>query len=188
MLYDETDPEQVKTLAGIEVAVRDHWLEHVGPEIGNFLSAAAAARLVAERGTSRASFGRLSLTQRQSQRLEVKAYTQWSPHAEKCCLLLSANEVYARAAENITVLTGVQVSGSTQQRLVHRQDLEPPAVDGGVKEMSLDGGKVRLRTPEGQPCQWRDYKGVNLHQCSISAFYKDNDSLVNWVNTKYHRR
>jgi hypothetical protein len=55
LLYDETDPEQVKTLAGIEVAVRDHWLEHVGPEIGNFLSAAAAARLVGEHGTSRAS-------------------------------------------------------------------------------------------------------------------------------------
>ena len=26
-------------LDGIEVAVRDHWLEHMGPEIGNFLSA-----------------------------------------------------------------------------------------------------------------------------------------------------
>ena len=44
LLYDETDPEQVKTLAGIEVAVRDHLLTHVGPEIGNFLSAQAAAQ------------------------------------------------------------------------------------------------------------------------------------------------
>jgi hypothetical protein len=38
LLYEETDPEQVKTLAGIEVTVRDHLLEHVSPEIGDFLS------------------------------------------------------------------------------------------------------------------------------------------------------
>jgi hypothetical protein len=124
----------------------------------------------------------LSLSQRQAQRLEVKARTPWSPHLEKCCLLLIANESYARAAEDIAVLTGVGVSRSTQQRLVHRQDLEPPILDGGVKKMSLDGGKVRLRTPEGQPGQWRDYKAVNLHQWGISAFYKDNESFVHWVN------
>ncbi len=55
LLYDETDPEQVKTLAGIEVAVRDHPLEYVGPEIGNFLSAQAAAQALGESGTSRVS-------------------------------------------------------------------------------------------------------------------------------------
>lgn len=37
LLYEETDPEQVKTLAGIEEAVREHLLEHVSPEIGFFL-------------------------------------------------------------------------------------------------------------------------------------------------------
>jgi hypothetical protein len=26
--------------------------------------------------------------------------------------------------------------------------------------MSIDGGKVRLRTPQGEPSEWRDYKGV----------------------------
>jgi hypothetical protein len=35
-------------------------------------------------------------------------------------LLLSANEAYAHAAEDIAVLTGIAVSKSTQQRLVHR--------------------------------------------------------------------
>jgi hypothetical protein len=43
LLYEETDPEAVKTLEGIETAVRGHLLEHVGPQIGNFLSARAAA-------------------------------------------------------------------------------------------------------------------------------------------------
>lgn len=38
LLYEETEPEQVKTLAGIEATVRGHLLEHVSPEIGNFYS------------------------------------------------------------------------------------------------------------------------------------------------------
>jgi len=96
-------------------------------------------------------------------------------------LLVSANEAYERAAEDVEVLTGIRVSGSTQQRLVHRQDFEPEPVDCGVKEMSIDGGKVRLRTPLGQPSQWRDYKAVTLHQCAVSAFFDDNTALVRWV-------
>lgn len=44
LLYEETDPEQVQTLAGIEQAVRGHVLEHVSPEIGNFLSQQVAAQ------------------------------------------------------------------------------------------------------------------------------------------------
>ena len=37
LLYEETDPEQIQTLAGIEEVVRGHILEHVSPEIGIFL-------------------------------------------------------------------------------------------------------------------------------------------------------
>lgn len=44
LLYEETDPEQVKTLAGIEEAVRAHMLEHVSPEVGDFLLQQVAAR------------------------------------------------------------------------------------------------------------------------------------------------
>jgi len=44
LLDEETDPEQVKTLAGIEQAVRGHVLEHVSPEIGNFLSQQVVAQ------------------------------------------------------------------------------------------------------------------------------------------------
>lgn len=52
MLYEETDPEQVKTLAGIEEAVRGHLLEQVNPEIANFLSAQVAAPVQAGGGAS----------------------------------------------------------------------------------------------------------------------------------------
>ena len=97
---------------------------------------------------------------------------------------MSANESYERTAEAIQVLTGVRVSHSTQERLVHRQTFELPPVDQAVEEMSVDGGKVRLRTPKGEPSEWRDYKGVNLHQCCVGAFFQDNESLVEWVNAQ----
>jgi hypothetical protein len=96
--------------------------------------------------------------------------------------LLSANESYQRAEEDIKVLTGIKVSHGTQQRMVHRQSFELLSVETNISEMSIDGGKIRLRTPQGQPCQWRDYKAVNLHQLGIEAFFQDNDNLVDWVN------
>lgn len=124
------------------------------------------------------------MSEKQAQKLDVKAYTQWSPYLEKCCLLLSANESYERTAEDLQVLTGMTVSHSTQQRLVHRQTFDLPQVEQMVHEMSIDGGKVRLRTPQGQPSEWRDYKGVNLHQCCVGAFFQDNAHLVDWVNAQ----
>lgn len=126
----------------------------------------------------------MSGSEKQAQRLDVKAYTRWSPYLEKCCLLLSGNESYERAAEDIQVLTGVAVSHSTQQRLVHRQTWELPAVGQAVDEISVDGGKVRLRTAKGAPSEWRDYKGVALHQNCVAAFFQDNASLVHWVNAQ----
>lgn len=50
LLYDETAPEQLTTLEGIEAAVRGHILEQVSPEIGNFLSQQQAALAVGEVG------------------------------------------------------------------------------------------------------------------------------------------
>lgn len=48
LLYDETAPEQLTTLEGIEQAVRGHILEHVSPEMGTFLSQQQAALAVEE--------------------------------------------------------------------------------------------------------------------------------------------
>jgi hypothetical protein len=38
ILYDETSPEQLTSLAGIEHAVRQHMQKHVMPAVGVFLS------------------------------------------------------------------------------------------------------------------------------------------------------
>jgi hypothetical protein len=76
----------------------------------------------------------MTLTSAQAQLLKVKARTQLSPYLEKCCLLVSANEFYERSAQDIPVLTGMEVSRGTQQRLVHRQDFGLPTVEGSVTE------------------------------------------------------
>jgi len=55
LLYEETSPEQLTTLEGIETAVRGHILNHVSPEIGVFLSQQAAARAVVEPDRSKVS-------------------------------------------------------------------------------------------------------------------------------------
>ena len=54
LLYEETSPEQLKTLEGIETAVRSHILEHVSPEIGHFLSRQQAAHTRADPAPSKA--------------------------------------------------------------------------------------------------------------------------------------
>jgi hypothetical protein len=97
---------------------------------------------------------------------------------------LSANESYDRTAENIEVLTGMNFSHSSQQRLVHRQEFTSPQVETIVEEISIDGGKVRVRTPLGKPCEWKDYKAVSLHQLASAAKFQDNQSLIDWVNSQ----
>ena len=54
LLYSETDPEALKTLEGIESAIRGHLLERVGPEVGNFLLPQLVRQVVAENESSKA--------------------------------------------------------------------------------------------------------------------------------------
>ena len=97
------------------------------------------------------------------------------------CLLLSGDESYEKAEQKIKKLTGMAVSRSTQQRLVHRYEFEELKVDKDVEEISIDGGKVRLRTAKGEPLIYRDYKGVSLHTLGVQAFFQENDCLLDWL-------
>lgn len=97
-------------------------------------------------------------------------------------MLVSANVSYEHCAQDIVVLTGMAVSRGTQQRLVQRQSFELPVADATVEEISIDGGKVRIRTPKGEMCRWQDYKAVNLHGHACEAFFQENEQLVEWVN------
>jgi len=62
---------------------------------------------------------------------------------------VSANVSYQHAEEDVELFTGIQVAAKTQQRLVHRQTFEMPEVKQFVEELSVDGGKIRIRTPQG---------------------------------------
>ena len=97
---------------------------------------------------------------------------------------MSANESYQSAESEIKALTGVQVSHSTQQRLVMRQELPLPLALQTITEVSVDGGKVRLRGPQGEGSYWRDYKAVRLQSLYYAAFFQDNQSLIDYVNSQ----
>ena len=121
--------------------------------------------------------GELTLKAKQLERLGVKPRTRLSPLLQKCCLRLSANESYQKAEI-------VKVGHSTQQNLVLSQDFQLPHLLQAVSEVSVDGGKVRLRGKPKAGCHWRDYKTVRLQGIYYGAFFDDNQSLVDYVNSQ----
>ena len=88
----------------------------------------------------------MRVTEKQAQILGLKPSCQLSPLFEKNCLLLSGNESFQDAEKDIVAKTCIKVSHSTLQRLVQRQDYELPQTRQGGSEISIDGGKVRLRS------------------------------------------
>ena len=109
---------------------------------------------------------------------------------EKCCLLLDANQSYASAEKEIELLMGIKVGHSSQHRLVQRYELGLGKGKGIIKQLSLDGGKVRLRgetsskSQKRGESQWRDYKAVSVEGFSktCAAFFQDNQGCSQWVN------
>jgi len=51
-----------------------------------------------------------------------------------------------------------------------------------VTEVSVDGGKVRLRSETGAGSQWLFVQSTSLGIYYNSAFH-DNQSLIDWVNS-----
>ena len=114
----------------------------------------------------------------------MESYNRRSPLLEKCCFLLSASESYQNASVDLATLTGIKVSHSSQHRLVQRQEFSVHEAKLAIAQVSIDGGKVRLRTERGLPCEWRDYKAVRLQDLYYGAFFQDNLSLSDWVNSQ----
>jgi hypothetical protein len=79
----------------------------------------------------------------------------------------------------------MDASHSSLHRCVKRQDLSLPEPTEIIQSMSLDGGKVRLRSPQqGEPSDWRDYKAACLNEHWVGAHFLDNLSLSDWVNAQ----
>jgi hypothetical protein len=123
------------------------------------------------------------LSQKQGQILGVEVGKRISPYLELCCLCVSANVSYANAELDVAMLTGISVSGKTQQRLVQSYDFPNPKAETPIQEASVDGGKVRLRTPLGEPSVWRDYKAIAMPH-GVIADFQNNQSLIDRVNSQ----
>jgi hypothetical protein len=125
--------------------------------------------------------GELRITSEQAARLGVAGGAQISPYLEACCLRASATVSYARAAQDIAVYTGMQVSAKTQQRLVQRQPWEElaPQTPETILELSIDGGNVKLTSGAKDEPDWRQYKAVRVNRQGESrAWFQDNAALV----------
>lgn len=123
------------------------------------------------------------MSQKQGQALGVEVGKQISPYLELCCLRISANVSYANAESDLAMLTGMTVSDNTQQRLVQTSNFPNPLAEQPIAEACVDGGKVRLRTPLGEICIWRDYKAIAT-DAGIVANLHHNQSLIDWINNQ----
>ena len=114
--------------------------------------------------------GNLPLSQKQGSVLGVETGKRISPYLKLCCLRISANVSYADAASDVAMLTGIEVSSKTQQRLVQAYDFSEPKADTAIQEACVDGGKVRLRTPLGEEGVWQrfDTVGESMREKSIA--------------------
>ncbi len=72
---------------------------------------------------------------------------------------------------------------STQQRLVSRQELPLAEALQAVFEVSMDGGKARLRGAKAKGSHWRDYT-VRVQRIYYNARFQDNQSLIDLVNSQ----
>ena len=126
--------------------------------------------------------GKITISSKQAIKLGLRKGTRLSPQMEKCCLLLVGNESLANAERDIEILTGVRIAHSTQHRLVGNYQLPEPKITQRAETLSVDGGSVRLRTPLGQKSEWKNYKGLKVHERVGVAFFQDNESLIQWVN------
>lgn len=135
--------------------------------------------------TLKSCLGKITISQKQAQCLGIEPSTRLSPLLEKCCLLLSANESYQNAQQDLSILTGIKVGHSTFHRKVNRLDLPPVEMKQGLSEIAIDGGKVRLRDEiKGKPSYWQDYKTARLQGLYFGAFFQSNLCLTDWINSQ----
>ena len=97
---------------------------------------------------------------------------------------MCAKASYQQAETDVAMLTGVRVSAKTQERMVKRATLPEAISDEPVTEMALDGGMVRVRTPVGEPSEWRQYHAIRLNRNGTGmAWFKSSPRLLAWVTT-----
>ncbi|NEO69608.1 ISKra4 family transposase [Moorena sp. SIO3H5] len=185
LLYRHTPPGNKQRFEDLETTLRDYIQEEVSPEIAKFFFPEVSQVKIGRARRIKTIVGEVEITDKQADYFELKPYSQLSPKLEKNALLICANESYKRAEEDFWAMTGIKISHSTLHRLVKKQELDLPESRLGIQEVSLDAGKIRLRTEEkGKPCEWKDYKAVCLNGTYIGAFFQENQVLIDWINSQ----
>jgi hypothetical protein len=183
ILDQQSDVNQLQNLATIEETIREQTLKYITPQIGFFFIQNITNTQSGRTRNIRSIIGELPITEKQAIRLNLKTNQRISPYLEKCCLRASANISDENAAQDVEFYTGMKISGRTQQRIVHRYQFPEIATTQQIEEISLDGGKVRLRTEQkGESCVWRDYKAICVNQQERKAWFAQNEELIDWVN------
>ncbi|MGB3613273.1 MAG: ISKra4 family transposase [Elainellaceae cyanobacterium] len=126
------------------------------------------------------TLGQVSLSQKQGKRLGLKAKRQLSPALEKCCLRLCAQGSFEQAEQNVKTLMGLKVGHSSLHRLMEKADIPARQGTRPAEAVSIDGGKVRVRSEETGRGEWRDYKAVRLHEEGCAAFFQSPEDLQQW--------
>jgi hypothetical protein len=152
ILSQNTDPSQLQDFESIELAAREHLLIEVSPKIGEFFFNAGKPVGTGRVKKVKSCVGIVKVKSKKAQKLGLKKGARRSPVLEKCCLLLSANESFQNAERDVELLTGIKIGHSSQHRWVQEEKWTEPVVKGVVSELSIDGGKVRLRTAEQGEC------------------------------------
>ena len=183
ILYAEADSEQQFTLEIIEKTIQTQLASVCQSRNCRFFFKQSTGTTSGRTRKLISTLGILKISEKQAKLLGVKPCTRISPHLEQCCLRLSANMSYEQTAVDLEYITGVQTNAMSQQRLVHRQEFQLPIVTGLIEELSVDGGKVRLRTARGLECIYKDYKAMHTNS-GLIAGYQDNIGLINWVNSQ----
>lgn len=95
-----------------------------------------------------------------------------------------ANCSYQKSESEIEILTGMHIGHSSLHRYVQNTEYFLPDSETPVTEVSVDGGKVRLRTPLGQSSEWLEYKAVRLQKNYYNAAFQNPLMLTDWVNSQ----
>ena len=169
----------------LEKTIREKILLHISPKIALFFIQKITATNRGRRRTIKTSLGSVTIRAHQAKKLGIEPYKRISPFLQKCCFLISANHSYGNGEEAMEVLTGLKVSDTTLNRQVNKSEFEVTEIKKKVNEVSIDGGKVRIRSGrKGVPCYFRDYKAARVNSHYYGAFFQDNMSLTDWINSQ----
>ena len=85
ILYEETEPKDLTSLAKIEEVVRASALEHITPEIGFFFIKQSTGTEAGRIRKLKSIIGQLPLSEKQARILQLQSHSRISPYLEECC-------------------------------------------------------------------------------------------------------